>query len=608
MRGTPRKSLPTDARIIARARGRFLESGELGDAAVRDPILTSWRRSQFWGVSVDLRELPWQPGIDTDSRLVRAAQPVLERLQTVLTGMAVGAILTDAHANVLERRVGDPSLNREMDAVWLAPGFSYAEQFAGTNGIGTALEEKRAAHVFGSEHFSGRLQALSCAGAPIRNPFTGRTEGVIDVTAWHSEASPLMAALVQQAAAEIEQRLVEQASERERALLQSFLVATHRTNTAVLTVGHDLVMANTTASQLLDPQDHVLVRETAIELMGSDGDTTTEVLLSGGQTAKLRCNPVLTPAGRAGAIVEVSLRGEPPLSPMPGGSGRPSPLPGLAGSSPVWLTACANIESHCRARSWLLIAGEPGVGKCAVAEASHSRWFRTRPLTIIDTADSRGPGWEEQMRPERLDPAATVVLRHVDQLSPGDRRVLADLLDGLSRSPAATVWLVATSARPEVAGLLEQLPVSVTVPPLRHHVQDIRDLVPALIERHAPSQSPTCTSEALQTLLRAPWSANIAQLDRVIRLVLSRRRTGHIGLGDLPPECHTTSRRVLTHLETLERDAIAQALMDAGGDRVEAASRLGISRATIYRKIHAFGIVIDPVGRTSREIRRTTPS
>jgi len=119
-------SPPSDARLVARAREHFLESGEVGDfASVREAILTSWRRSQFWGVSVEFGELPHQD-IDTDTRLVRAAQPVLDRLQLVLSDMAVSVILTDARANILDRRAGDPSLNQELDAVWLAPGFSYA--------------------------------------------------------------------------------------------------------------------------------------------------------------------------------------------------------------------------------------------------------------------------------------------------------------------------------------------------------------------------------------------------------------------------------------------------------------------------------------------------
>ena len=51
------------------------------------------------------------------------------------------------------------------------------------------------------------------------------------------------------------------------------------------------------------------------------------------------------------------------------------------------------------------------------------------------------------------------------------------------------------------------------------------------------------------------------------------------------------SRRLLSPLESMERDAIVQSLLDHHGNKVKAAESLGMSRATIYRKIHEYGIV-----------------
>ena len=51
------------------------------------------------------------------------------------------------------------------------------------------------------------------------------------------------------------------------------------------------------------------------------------------------------------------------------------------------------------------------------------------------------------------------------------------------------------------------------------------------------------------------------------------------------------SRRVLSPLEALERDAIVKCLADAHDNKAQAARALGMSRATIYRKIHDYGIV-----------------
>jgi transcriptional regulator of acetoin/glycerol metabolism len=96
-------------------------------------------------------------------------------------------------------------------------------------------------------------------------------------------------------------------------------------------------------------------------------------------------------------------------------------------------------------------------------------------------------------------------------------------------------------------------------------------------------------------LARSTWPGNIEQLWQVIRRIVRHKRVGSIDPADLPPECWTVSRRLLSPLEALERDAIVQALLDSGGNKAKAAESLGMSRATIYRKIHGYGIVI-PVG------------
>ena len=80
-------------------------------------------------------------------------------------------------------------------------------------------------------------------------------------------------------------------------------------------------------------------------------------------------------------------------------------------------------------------------------------------------------------------------------------------------------------------------------------------------------------------------------MHQLLREVVKYRRTGTIEPDDLPPEAHTVSRRVLSPLEAMERDAIVKCLADARGSKTQAARSLGMSRATIYRKIHDYGIV-----------------
>ncbi|MEV6983494.1 helix-turn-helix domain-containing protein [Sphaerisporangium sp. NPDC051017] len=582
------------SRLIAQARERFIEAGDFTGGRIREPIEVSWRRSQFFGVDVDKLDPPYRPDVDPGTALSLAARPALDRLESALTGTPMTVILTDARGRVIARRAGEESLNKLLDRIRLAVGFSYAEEYVGTNGIGTALEDKRASHVFGAEHYSARLQGMSCAAAPIRHPLSGRVEGVIDLTCRSAHASPLMTALVQEAAADIAHRLLEDSTERERALLAEFLSATRRAGRPVVTVSDQLVITNPAAARLLQPNDQVTLRDRALELLDSRRDTVDSIVLSSGQVARVRYRPIEVGTVAAGAVIEINLNDE------PGQSIRVPPRPeapwgGLAGRHPSWLNVCQQVETRCRARTWTLLLGEPGVGKLAIAEAAHRRCFPSSHVAVLDAADCEPdvPAWLDLLRSHLREPCATVILRHVDRLDHASTRLLTLTLEEEAGVAGSGAWVTATATDETSAAVLELqdfFPVTVAVPPLRHHIDDLRELVPALLQRRQRERRVTCSGEAMQVLLRMAWPGNVAELDRVLGAALLRRRAGLIQVGDLPERCHAITRRILTSLEAVERDAIARALIEAAGDKARAATLLGISRATIYRKIQTYGI------------------
>jgi signal transduction histidine kinase len=121
----------------------------------------------------------------------------------------MAVILTDPRGLVLDRRASH-SLLRKLDRILLAPGHLYSEDTVGTNGIGTAAEDG-SAFVVGGEHYTEWLRDLSCAGAAIRDPITGRIEGVLDLTCRVEDTSPLMVPFINQAAHEIEEQLYDDA-------------------------------------------------------------------------------------------------------------------------------------------------------------------------------------------------------------------------------------------------------------------------------------------------------------------------------------------------------------------------------------------------------------
>jgi transcriptional regulator of acetoin/glycerol metabolism len=142
----------------------------------------------------------------------------------------------------------------------------------------------------------------------------------------------------------------------------------------------------------------------------------------------------------------------------------------------------------------------------------------------------------------------------------------------------------------ELDNLIGCFSSSVQVPPLRHHIDDLPELVRLLIARLTRGASLTCSADAMRQLMRNRWPGNVEQLQEMLRKIVAHRRAGVIELADLPPEALATAQRVLSPLESIERDAVVDALVNAGGNRVEAARHLGMSRATIYRKIRYYGI------------------
>src|SRR5216684_7382591 len=199
-RGARLRPEVTDDRRLARARERFLTAEPIEPGQVRDTILASWRRSREWHVAADRIDLSYVRDPDLDTPLTRNALPVLRNLRESLEGQPISVVLADAAGVVLSRLTADPDLERHLDSVQLAPGFSYAEEFVGTNGIGTALEGGQAAHVFGHEHYAEHLEDLADAGVPIRHPISGKAIGVVDLTCWRRDAGRLLIALAESTA------------------------------------------------------------------------------------------------------------------------------------------------------------------------------------------------------------------------------------------------------------------------------------------------------------------------------------------------------------------------------------------------------------------------
>ena len=572
--------------LLAEARERFLAAEPVDPNAVRKPILASWWRSRQWHVAADHIELDYLHDPDLESNLARTADPVLRHLHEQLDGQPISIILTDSAGVVLTRLTADHDLERHLDGVKLAPGFSYAEANVGTNGIGTALESGGPAHVFGHEHYAEHLEQFGCAGVPIHDPVSGKTVGVIDLTCWRKNADPLLISLVKATADQITQALLAAGSRRDMHLLQEYVRACRRTGGIVLALGNDVVMLNDHARQVLDPGDQSALIGHATEALARQNPGAVTVDLPSGVVARMFCRRISGDGPFADGVVHVKLAAAALVAPEVPAPRTAMYLPGLVGSGVLWLRACREAETLYDAADWMTIEGESGVGKLALARAVHQRRNPAAPFHVLD-AEEAGQDWLTKARGELLDGAGMLVIRHVDALNAKQMHTLSSALQEARaamrhKELRVAVTLNRKRASADLTRLLRFFQGTVELPPLRHHIEDLHELMPFFLARLSGQGRLTCSPEAMQLLLRHNWPGNAEQLWQVLKQVVQRRRAGVIMPKDLPPECWTVSRRLLSPLESIERDAIVQSLQDHDGNKVRAAE---IGRASCRERV-----------------------
>ncbi|SMQ14682.1 Serine phosphatase RsbU, regulator of sigma subunit [Streptomyces sp. Ag82_O1-12] len=299
----------TDGTGPASLRELFLQ-GDPVETGVRTSILNSWRRSRSLGLSPDTSDLPYREDFDPGGRIVRAALPVLDRLQATFAGSQVNISVADANGTVLLRRFGDPAMTRSLPAIQVVPGFVFAEQVAGTNGIGLALAERQLIRVYGAEHFAERSQQSACVALPVRDPLSGCIEGVLCLGYPRGFERPALGIAIRRAAEGIERRLLGQSSARERALLRTYLA------TGADTAGPHRGVALDALANEFHPRDQAILRAKAAELISGAQLGAAEVTLPDGRRVTLMSRPVTSASGVRGIVIEAVLSVSPAGEPL----------------------------------------------------------------------------------------------------------------------------------------------------------------------------------------------------------------------------------------------------------------------------------------------------
>lgn len=585
---------------VYEAREHMLSEGTVPEQlarAVRPPVLQSWRRSIMSGAHVDSPALPFTGEHRTRAALRRAAEPVLERLAGQLAGMKAGVLLADYEANVLQRWAPDSTIRPMMDRINSDVGFSITEQNIGTNGVGSVLEFGGPIQISGVEHLAPALSAFTCVGVPIFHPVARRLEGVVTMNFCSTGGESLLTPLMTSVAQEVEHGLLAEATTVERQLLDEYLAAGGSRRAPIAAVGEDLFIAGPTATELVDGVDKALLWEHVRAVaMGSRADGSAHGL----PTDRFRltqCKPVTRDGAVIGAIVALEA-----TEPTAGGSAEgPRSEVSLPGKSAALVQAVSHATRLAASRTPMLVEGEPGVGKFALARAVCEAAVLDRGSTaIVDAAVSGAEdagGFVTVLRHELELAPAVLVLRHLEALPQESAAAAASILEEQQRSDGAP-WLVATRSTGEEEPnsgqrrLIDTLGAGrVALPPLRDRREDIAPVAADMLRQHAGSRRLRFSSPALRCLVRAPWAGNLRQLEATIRGAIATTISTEVRPEALPTELQGTSqKRALSAMEELELNAILDALRKHGGNKVAAAQSLGIARSTLYRKLHVYHI------------------
>lgn len=576
--------------------------GGVSDTARSQRILAaSWERSRAAGVDVENPTTDFTDDIDTTSRLVRCAEPVVARLSSHATNLPISVAVTDSRARVIVRADACTEVGRSLDRVEFAPGFAYAESTMGTNGVGTVIEAGQPVSVVGADHFTERLRPFACTGAPIIDPLTGRAEGILDISTLVESWIPHMATLVRSAAHDIGRNLLLDRNRARQALFEAYLVADARsTRRAVMAFAESVFMSSAAAQSLLSEAEQVAIREHAAFALGGRDTANETVTLSTGRVMHLRCTRVTSGVDTAGVVVMAAeatagvVAAHKQASP-------PVLAPGVpAGTSPAWLRACDQLSQALARRRRALVIGESGTGKATAATGLfHAQHPGARIVTLeaagLMEVDVHDPSWAQ---PSGGTAAPTLyLLRGLDQLDPVAVQPLGQLLTqvadkGRSCAVVATVTEGNLEADLPYRTLLRHFDVAVLLPPLRQRTEDLEVTIARLAQDLAPQRRVRFSPAATRLLLSYSWPGNITQVREALAHAFGVRPVGEIQEGDLPSYCHSATTKTLTVLESAERDAIVTALRDHCGNRVAAAKHLGIARSSLYRKIRSFGITV----------------
>lgn len=318
--------------------------------------------------------------------------------------------------------------------------------------------------------------------------------------------------------------------------------------------------------------------------------------------------------------------------------------PGFVASSRSMQICLRELEKAARAPSGILLLGETGTGKTHAAAIVHQKSPRAGapfvtvncaaiPSSLIESemfgyekGSFTGAGQSGKKGYFELADKGTLLLDEIGELPLNMQAKLLHVLDNQSfhkvggeKSIKVDTRIIAATNRPleELvnsgefrADLYYRLRVlSVTIPPLREHREDIPDLAMAFLDeackRHGTVK--TFSPRVLACFAAHSWPGNVRELRASVEFLAAMTEGSIIRVADLPSYILASSPEIAAELDQLENEDSPKGLKQAvhaleysmirdalrkSGSTYKAAALLGVSQSTVVRKAQQLGITV----------------
>lgn len=540
--------------------------------------------------------------MEQGEEFMRIAEPEIERLfRRLVDSEYLVSLASPQGAMVLFRC--DYQYLSDLAGSGVIPGSIWTEDQQGTNGVGTCLRVGKPVTIAGTEHYGSAIQRLTCLTAPVlgRN---GAIESVINVTtARQADArmNRMVQDIVERSARRIENGYFGRMNRRNlmlRILDNGEAADIAEEGRLALDDNGRIVSGSSFASRMLGQEVGNLMGQSAEELFELDRSIS-----------EVRPNSLITLNYRGRRLQAVlslpETRQQSQTSLIAARSSAPTlRTVDLAEESlrinPILSQALDRAQRLLTAGLPLVITGESGSGKTAFAKTAARCCFGVdSEIVFIDCASLQSQGDLRELLQQRLTGRQSCLLiDRIDEMDEASQTTLLALLESDRQTGANGIGVIVISTH-DLEHLARENRMrldlvhrlkggQVGLPPLRC-VPDLEETVLDLFraERETLGKPQLELDEDSRlVLLHYHWPGNLRELRNTLRHAVALADGKQIGLEHLPDNIvEELARKDLTARSQSEASKIEAALRYNGGNVSLTARYLGVSRATLYRKI-----------------------